>query len=94
MQRNWRVLCPTSQTCADPEKFLRAGGGGGGGGTGVQIPRRGLLKENFNMAKINNLAIPRGGVGGVPDPLSPLWIRPCQMHEYYMQNTQTSVREI
>ena len=37
---------------------------------GDQIPRRGLdLTENFNMAKINNLAIP-GGVGG-PDPLSP-----------------------
>ena len=31
------------------------------GGGGVQIPRRGLT-ENFNMAKINNLAIP-GGVG-------------------------------
>ena len=27
---------------------------------GVQIPRRGLT-ENFNMAKINNLAIPEGG---------------------------------
>ena len=40
--------------CADPENFL--GGGGGGGGGGVQIPRRGLT-ENFNMAKINNLAI-------------------------------------
>ena len=33
---------------------------------GVQIPRRGLT-ENFNMAKINNLAIPGGGG---PDPLS------------------------
>ena len=32
-------------------------------GGGVQIPRR-VLKENFNMAKINNLAI------------SPLWIIP------------------
>ena len=30
---------------------------------GVQIPRRGLT-ENFNMAKINNLAIPGGGGGG------------------------------
>ena len=29
---------------------------GGGGGRGVQIPRRGLT-ENFNMAKISNLAI-------------------------------------
>ena len=39
---------------------------------GVQIPRRGLT-ENFNMAKINNLAIPGGGGGGGgPDPLSPL----------------------
>ena len=38
------------------------------GGGGVQIPRRGLT-ENFNMAKINNLAIPGGG-GGL-DPLSP-----------------------
>ena len=36
------------------------------GGGGVQIPRRGLT-EIFNMAKINNLAIPGGG----PDPLSP-----------------------
>ena len=26
----------------------------------IQIPRRGLT-ENFNMAKINNLAIPGGG---------------------------------
>ena len=39
----------------------------GGGGGGVQIPRRGLM-EIFNMAKINNLAIPGGGG---PDPLSP-----------------------
>ena len=38
-------------------------GGGGGGGEGVQIPRRGLT-ENFNMAKINNLAIPGSGGGG------------------------------
>ena len=45
---------------------------------GVQIPRRGLA-ENFNMAKINNLAIPVlgvcvcvwGGGGGGPDPLVP-----------------------
>ena len=36
---------------------------------GVQIPRRGLT-ENFNMAKTNNLAIPVGGGGGGPDPLS------------------------
>ena len=35
----------------------------------VQIPRRGLT-ENFNIAKINNLAIPVGGGGG-PEPLSP-----------------------
>ena len=39
-------------TCADPENFLWREGGGG-----VQIPIRGLT-ENFNMAKINNLAIP------------------------------------
>ena len=45
--------------CADSENVLR----------GVQIPRRGLT-ENFNMAKINNLAIP-GGVGSVP-PVPPL----------------------
>ena len=51
--------------CADPENFLREGGGGG-----FQIPRRGLT-ENFNMAKINNLAIPGWGGGGGPDPLSP-----------------------
>ena len=36
------------------------------GGGGVQIPRRGLT-EIFNVAKINNLAIPGWG----PDPLSP-----------------------
>ena len=53
-----------SVTCADPENFLRGGGGGG-----VQIPRRGLT-EIFNMAKINDLAIPGGGGGG-SDPLSP-----------------------
>ena len=41
-------------TCADPENFLRGGGRG-------PIPRRGQA-ENFNMAKINNLAIPGGGV--------------------------------
>ena len=35
----------------------------------VQIPRRGLT-ENFNMAKINNLAIPGVGGGG-PEPLDP-----------------------
>ena len=46
--------------CADP---------GGGGGGGVQIPRRGLM-ENFNMAKINNLAIP-GGSGPPVPPLDP-----------------------
>ena len=40
---------------SDPENFLR----------GVQIPRRGLT-GNFNMANINNLAIPGG-----PDPLPP-----------------------
>ena len=55
------------------------GGGGGGSGRGVQIPRSGVT-ENFNMAKINDLAIPGagggGGGGGSPDPLSPLWIRP------------------
>ena len=40
-------------TCADPENFLR----------GIQIGIRGLT-ENFNMANINNLAIPGGGGGG------------------------------
>ena len=39
----------------------------GGGGGGVQIPRRGLT-ENFNMAKINNLAISGGGGGRTPCP--------------------------
>ena len=50
---------------------------------GVQIPRRSLT-ENFNMAKINNLAMPGGGGGGggggTPVPpygsahdLKPLW---------------------
>ena len=49
----------------------------GWGGGGVQIPRRGLT-ENFNMAKINNLAIiTRRGGGGVRTPCHPLWIRPC-----------------
>ena len=47
----------------------------GGGGGGVQIPRRGLT-ENFNTAKINNLAIPEGGGG--PDPLSPPLDPPMQ----------------
>ena len=48
-------------SCADSENFLR----------GVQIPRRGLT-ENFNMAKINNLAIPGVGSGPpVPPPLDP-----------------------
>ena len=46
-----------SRACADPENFLSGG---------VQIPRRGLT-ENFNMAKINNLAIP----GGVRTPCPP-----------------------
>ena len=56
-------------------------GGGEGGGAhariqkifsgGVQIPRRGLT-ENFNMAKINNLAIPGGGGGGSGPPVPPL----------------------
>ena len=38
-------------------------------GGGVQIPRRGLT-ENFNMAKINNLAIITRWGGRGPDPLS------------------------
>ena len=39
-------------------------------GVGSKFP------EKFNMAKINNLAIPGGGWG--PDPMSPpLWIRPA-----------------
>ena len=37
---------------------------------GVQIPRRGLT-ENFNMAKINNLAIPGGVPTPCPTPLDP-----------------------
>ena len=53
------IICSLCMPCADPENFL--------GGGGIQIPRRGLA-ENFNMAKINNLAIPGGGG---PDPLSP-----------------------
>ena len=36
---------------------------------GIQIPTRGLT-ENFNMAKINNLAIPGGGGGSGP-PVPP-----------------------
>ena len=56
------ALCNEKHTCADPEKFLRGGGG-------FQIPRRDL-KENFNMAKINNLAIPGGGGGSGP-PVPP-----------------------
>ena len=53
------IVSIVMNTCVDPENFLR----------GVQIPRRGL-RENFKMAKIDNLAIPREGGGG-PDPLSP-----------------------
>ena len=49
-----------SCACADQENFL----------TGVQIPRRGLT-ENFNMAKIDNLAIPGGGVRTPCPPLDP-----------------------
>ena len=62
-----------AESCVDLENFLRGGGGGG-----VQIPRRGLT-ENFNMAKINNLAIPvggGGGGGGSGPPVPRLWIRP------------------
>ena len=47
-------------SCTDPENFL----------SGVQIPRRGLT-ENFNMAKINNLAIPGGSGPPVPPPPPP-----------------------
>ena len=43
--------------------------GVGVGGGGVQILRRGLT-ENFNIAKINDLAIPSGG-GGVRTPCPP-----------------------
>ena len=50
----------------DPENFLRVGGGGGG----VQIHRSDLT-ENFNMAKINNLAIPGGGSGPPVPTLDP-----------------------
>ena len=54
--------------CADPENFLR----------GVQIPRRGLT-ENFNMANINNLAIPGGGD---TDPLSPPLDPPMKLYSH------------
>ena len=57
--------------CADPENFL------GGGGPGVQISRRGLT-ENFNMTKINNLAIP-GGSGPPVPPLDPPM--QCYVHD-------------
>ena len=56
--------------CADPGNFLRGGGGGGGGGG---------MTENFNMEKINNLAIP--GWGG-PDPLSPPLDLPMLGNDY------------
>ena len=47
---------------------------------GVQIPRWGLT-ENFNMAKINNLAIPGGGVSGPPvRPLPPPPLDPSMCH--------------
>ena len=44
-----------------------------GGGPNSQKGSDGKFQENFNKAKINNLAIPGGGGGGVggPDPLSP-----------------------
>ena len=58
-----------------PRQFSR----GGGWGWGVQIPRRGLT-ENFNIAKINNLAIPGGGVGG-PDPLPTPPLDPPMPHK-------------
>ena len=50
------------------------------GGGGVQIPRRGLT-ENFNMAKINNLAIPGGGGG--PNPLPPPLNPPMSPSNFY-----------
>ena len=60
--------CPRDSpgvACAGTENFRGRGGG-------VQIPRRGLT-ENFNMAKINNLAIPvGGGGGGYGPPVPPL----------------------
>ena len=46
-------------------KFSR--GGGGGGGEGGPIPRKSLT-ENFNMTKINNLAIPGGSGPPVSTP--------------------------
>ena len=52
-------------------KFSQVGGGGGGGGgRGSKFPEGGLT-ENFNMAKINNLAI-QGGGGSEPLPPPPL----------------------
>ena len=50
----------TSKCMHGSRKFSQGGGG-------VQIPRRGLT-VNFNMAKINNVAIPGGGGGS--DPLT------------------------
>ena len=52
-------MASMSRSMRGSRKFSRGGGG-------VQIPRRGLT-ENFNMAKINNLAIL-----GEPDPPPPL----------------------
>ena len=56
-----------------------------GGGGGVQIPRRGLT-ENFNMAKIKNLAIP-GGSGPPVPPIS------GSAHENYRRTTENYRRE-
>ena len=67
--KNLRRPTTTVRSMRGSRKFSRGGGGGR-----VQIPRRGLT-ENFNMAKINNLAIITrwggGGGGRGPDPLSP-----------------------
>ena len=75
--------------CADPDFSEGVGGGG------VQISRRGLT-ENFNMAKINNLAIPGGGGGGSGPPVPPLdppmWrIKIRKVRHKYVVHTGTYV---
>ena len=55
----------------DPENSLRGG----------PNSKKGSLTENFNMAKINNLAIPGGGGGGgVRTPSPPLYPPMKEVH--------------
>ena len=49
-----------SKTCNIMRGSRKFSGGGGGGGRNSQ---KGSDAENFNIAKINNLAIPGVGVG-------------------------------